>query len=73
VRQDAQGELTTADPERFFAPSTSAQGKFASWVGIYLDSPRPNESDRHEIAAIVNDTYRLVAPANLVARLDAGR
>lgn len=71
VRHGAQRELTTADPERFFAPTTSARGAFANWVGIYLDSPKPDAGDWREITAIPHDAYRLVAPARLIATWDA--
>jgi hypothetical protein len=71
ARQGAQRELTRGDPERFFAPTTSARGTFANWVGIYLDSPKPEAADWREITAILRDAYRLAAPARLIARLPA--
>jgi predicted DNA-binding protein (MmcQ/YjbR family) len=39
------------------------------WVGVYLDVP----VDWAEIEDLVEDAYRAVAPARLVARLDANR
>jgi len=69
VREGAQRELTAADPERFFAPTTSARGAFANWVGVFLDPSDPADIDWGEIAAILQDAYRLVAPAGLIARL----
>jgi hypothetical protein len=62
----AQEELVAADPERFFRPPyVGGRG----WVGVYLDVP---DVDWTEIAEIVTDAYRQVAPKRLVTRLDAG-
>jgi hypothetical protein len=61
----AQEELVAADPGRFFRPPyVGGRG----WLGVYLDVP---DVDWTEIAEIVTDAYRLVAPKRLVARLDA--
>jgi hypothetical protein len=60
----AQEELVAADPERFFRPPyVGGRG----WLGVYLDVP---DVDWTEIAEIVTDAYRQVAPKRLVARLD---
>jgi len=59
-------ELSAADGERFFRPTPSASGTFADWLVASLDRP----VDEVELAAIVTDAYRLVAPKTLVARLD---
>jgi hypothetical protein len=60
----AQEELVASDPRRFFRPPyVGARG----WVGVYLDVP---DVDWSEIAEIVTDAYRQVAPRTLVARLD---
>ncbi len=67
-----QDELVTADPLRFFRPTTSSRRAFEHWVGIFLDPADPAELDWDEIAAILADAYRLVAPAKLVRQLDAG-
>ncbi|MCU1657977.1 MAG: hypothetical protein JWO57_2633 [Pseudonocardiales bacterium] len=73
VPDGAQQELVTADPERFFKPPVSARGTFANWLGVFLDEPDPDEVDWDEIAAIVEDSYRLVAPKELIAQLDGRR
>jgi len=58
-----QERLTTSDPERFFVPPYVGH---RGWLGVYLDVP----ADWDEITEIVEDAYRVVAPATLVARLD---
>jgi hypothetical protein len=62
-----QEELVAADPDRFFAPTPSARGVFSDWIATYLDRPGV---DWDEVAGIVEDAYRLVAPKQLRARLD---
>jgi hypothetical protein len=62
----AQEELVASDPERFFRPPyVGGRG----WLGVYLDVP---DVDWTEIAEIVTDAYRQVAPRKLVARVDGG-
>jgi hypothetical protein len=59
----AQETLVGAEPERFFRPAyVGGRG----WLGIYLDVP----VDWEEVADLVEDAYRMVAPKTLVARLD---
>jgi hypothetical protein len=65
-----QEELVSAEPARFFAPPTSASGVFSGWLGVYLDSAGSNKTDWSEIASIVEDAYRYVAPKALVFALD---
>jgi hypothetical protein len=60
-----QEALVAADPERFFRPPYVGH---RGWLGVYLDV----DVDWDEIAEIVADAYRTVAPKRLVARLDAG-
>jgi hypothetical protein len=67
-----QDELVSAEPLRFFRPQASAGGVFADWIGVFLDEPRPREADWREIAAIIEDAYRLVAPKSLVRLLAPG-
>ncbi|WP_166346693.1 MmcQ/YjbR family DNA-binding protein [Phytoactinopolyspora limicola] len=59
-----QEELVAEDPERFFRPPYVGH---RGWLGVRLDVP----VDWDEIAEIVRDAYRLVAPKTLVAQLDA--
>jgi hypothetical protein len=68
-----QEELVSAEPARFFKPATSARGAFANWLGVYLDTAGSNRVDWSEVAAIVEDAYRNVAPTTLIAQLDDRR
>src|SRR5207237_2799790 len=61
-RLDVQQELVTAEPDRFFEPPASGSGTFSTWLGVHLDLPGDNVVDWDEIAAILRDAYRLVAP-----------
>ncbi|MEV1175197.1 MmcQ/YjbR family DNA-binding protein [Nonomuraea sp. NPDC049784] len=56
----AQEELVGEDPERFFRPPYVGQ---RGWLGVYLDV----EADWAEIAEIVADAYRQIAPKSLTA------
>jgi hypothetical protein len=59
----AQEELIAADPARYFRPPyVGARG----WLGVYLDV----EVDWAELAEIVTEAYRTVAPKTLVRQLD---
>lgn len=61
-----QEELVAAAPERYFRPPyVGGRG----WVGVRLD----RAPDWDEIAELCQEAYRHVAPARLVAALDAGR
>jgi hypothetical protein len=68
-----QEELVSAEPERFFQPPMSARGTFSGWLGVYLDTSGDNKVDWNEIAAILDDAFRIVAPKALVAELDRAR
>lgn len=58
----AQEELVAAEPERFFRPPyVGGRG----WLGVRLD----RDPDWTEIAEIVTDAYRQVAPKRLVVLL----
>lgn len=60
-----QGLLVASDPCRFFVPPyVGSKG----WVGVHLDAM----VDWDEIAELVEDSYRLIAPAYLVARWEGG-
>jgi hypothetical protein len=59
----AQETLVAAAPERFFVPPYVGQ---RGWLGVWLDVP----VDWDEIAELVADAYRVVAPTRLRAELD---
>jgi hypothetical protein len=60
--EGAQEALVGANPRRFFRPPyVGVRG----WLGVYLDVPM----DWDEVAVLVEDAYRVVAPRKLVARL----
>ena len=59
-----QEALVGSDPERFLRPPyVGVRG----WLGVYLDVPGV---DWEEIAELILDAYRMVAPTRLAARLD---
>ena len=60
-----QPTLVGAHPERFFVPPYVGH---RGWLGVFLDVPL----DWDEIAELVTDAHRLVAPKRLVARLEPG-
>ena len=57
------GGLVASAPERFFRPPYVGH---RGWLGVYLDVPQ----DWEEVAELVADAYRTVAPRRLVAQLD---
>jgi hypothetical protein len=60
-----QEELVARDPRRFFRPPyVGGRG----WLGVYLDV---GDVDWDEIADLLEDADRVVAPAKLVALLDS--
>jgi predicted DNA-binding protein (MmcQ/YjbR family) len=59
----AQEALVGSDPERFFVPPYVGH---RGWLGVRLDGP----VDWDQIADLVEDAYRRVAPKSLVAELD---
>jgi hypothetical protein len=58
-----QGALVDEEPHRFFVPPYVGH---RGWIGVRLDV----DVDWDEIAGIVDDAYRLVAPKKLIAELD---
>lgn len=58
-----QEQLVEDEPERFYRPPYVGH---RGWVGVRLD----RSPDWGEIAAIVEEAYRLVAPKTLVKQLD---
>lgn len=61
--EGVQGQLVDAEPERFYVPPYVGP---SGWIGLRLDI----DADPDEIAAIVEDSYRKVAPKTLVKQLD---
>jgi predicted DNA-binding protein (MmcQ/YjbR family) len=59
----AQQALVAADPERWFVPPYLGP---RGWLGLHLDTP---EVDWAEVAELVTDSYRLVAPRRLAAEI----
>ncbi len=58
--------MIASDPTRFFIPPyVGGRG----WLGVFLDVP----IDPDEIAELVTDAYRTVAPKKLRAELDTPR
>jgi hypothetical protein len=62
-----QEALVASAPDRFFRPPYVG---VSGWIGVYLDVPNV---DWDEVAELVEESYRLVAPKRLVAELDAQR
>jgi hypothetical protein len=60
-----QEERVAFDPQRFFRPPYVGH---RGWLGVYLDVP----VDWDEVAALVEDAYRTIAPKRLVELLDQG-
>lgn len=60
-----QAEMVDEDPERFFVPPYVGR---SGWLGVRLD----RDLDEDELAAILRQAYRHVAPKRLAALLDEG-
>jgi hypothetical protein len=58
-----QESLVDAEPRRFYRPPYVGP---SGWLGMRLDI----DADWDEVAAVIADAYRLVAPKRLVAELD---
>jgi len=59
-----QEEMIRSDSERFFRPPYVGH---RGWIGLRLDVA----ADWDEVAGVVEEAYRCVAPVTLVRRLDA--
>ena len=59
-----QEELVASEPDRFYRPPYVGP---SGWIGVRLD----RDVDWGEIAEIVTESYRKVAPKTLVKQLDA--
>jgi hypothetical protein len=62
--EGVQQQLVETEPDRFFVPPYVGH---RGWIGVRLDV----DVDWDEIAAIVTDAYRMVAPRSLVAELES--
>lgn len=60
---DNQTLMIKAAPDRFFVPPYVGP---SGWVGIWLD----RQADWRELAELLEDSYRLVAPKRLAALID---
>jgi hypothetical protein len=60
----AQEAMVSEEPDRFFRPPYVGH---RGWLGVRLD----RKPDWGEVAAILDDAYRCVAPRALIAILDA--
>lgn len=60
----AQEAYLASDPVRYFRPPYVGH---RGWLGVYLDVA----VDWSEVAEIVEDAYRMVAPKTLIKQLDA--
>lgn len=60
-----QAEIVEREPDRFFVPRYVGH---RGWIGMRLDT----DVDWDEVRAVVDDAYRVAAPATLVRQLDAG-
>lgn len=58
-----QEQLVEDEPDRFFRPPYVGH---RGWIGVRLDV----EPDWSEVAGIITDAYRLVAPKTLARQLD---
>ena len=59
--------LEAADP-KFYAPTPSATGIYADWIGVYLDGGLP--VDWGEVDAMIEEAYRLRASESSVSELE---
>src|SRR5258706_16466342 len=55
--------MVRAAADRFFVPAYVGP---AGWIGVWLD----RDTDWNELAQLLDDGYRLVAPKRLVAQLE---
>ncbi|GAB2469163.1 MmcQ/YjbR family DNA-binding protein [Jatrophihabitans fulvus] len=62
-----QDELVGEDPDRYFRPPYVGP---SGWLGVRLEADGLPEPDWDEVAEIVADAYRKVAPKTLLEQLD---
>jgi hypothetical protein len=58
-----QAQVTETEPDRFFVPAYVGH---RGWLGVRLD----NDPDWGEVAEVLREAYRTVAPKTLVVQLD---
>ena len=58
-----QSLMVRAEPDRFFVPPYVGP---SGWVGIHLD----DDVDWDQLAELIRDSYRLIAPKRLARSLD---
>jgi hypothetical protein len=63
----AQEELPAARPDRFFRPPYVGH---RGWIGVRLDGDL-SDDDWSEVAELLEDAFRSVAPQKLLTELDA--
>lgn len=63
ARPGVQAELVDQEPDRFFVPPYVGH---KGWVGVRLDV----DPDWDEVATMLEEAFRLVAPKTLVKQLD---
>jgi hypothetical protein len=64
--EGVQAQLISAEPERFFRPPYVGP---RGWIGVRLDV----DVDWDEIAGIVHDAYRCIAPKALIGRMPSSQ
>jgi|SRR5579875_1345874 len=62
-----QEEFIAAEPARFFRPPYVGH---RGWLGVRIDEVGGEGPDWDEVAGIVRDAYRQVAPKRLAARIE---
>lgn len=59
-----QAQMVETEPDRFYVPAYVGH---RGWLGMRLDA----DPDWGEVAEVLTEAYRVVAPKKLVAQLDA--
>jgi hypothetical protein len=62
-----QEELVATDPERYFRPPYVGH---RGWIGVRIDIVNGSTPDWNEVAEIVREAYRQVAPKRLAAQVE---
>jgi hypothetical protein len=62
-----QEQLVGDDPDRYFRPPYVGH---RGWVGVRIDRVDGRDPDWDEVAEVVREAYRVVAPERLVVALD---